>query len=42
MNTCCRTVQGISYRHCRVLQRADGYGYAFQPKPDTEEARRAA
>ena len=36
------TVQGISYRHCRVLQRADGYGYAFQPKPDTEKARRAA
>ncbi|NVZ11219.1 HNH endonuclease [Allochromatium humboldtianum] len=36
------TVQGISYRHCRVLQRADGYGYAFQPKPDTEAARRAA
>jgi len=36
------TVQGISYRYCRVLQRADGYGYSFQPKPDTEEARRAA
>jgi 5-methylcytosine-specific restriction endonuclease McrA len=36
------TVQGISYRHCRLLQRADGYGYAFQPKPDTEEARRVA
>ena len=36
------TVQGISYRHCHVLQRADGYGYVFQPKPYTEEARRAA
>ncbi|BCU06719.1 RNA-guided endonuclease IscB [Allochromatium tepidum] len=36
------TVQGISYRHCRLLQRADGYGYSFQPKPQTEEARRAA
>ncbi|BCU08324.1 hypothetical protein Atep_30010 (plasmid) [Allochromatium tepidum] len=36
------TVQGISYRHCRLLQRADGYGYSFQPKPNTEEARRAA
>jgi len=36
------TVQGISYRHCRLLQRADGYGYTFQPKPHTEEARRAA
>lgn len=23
-------VQGISYKHCRVLQRADGYGYAWQ------------
>ncbi|BCU08475.1 hypothetical protein Atep_31520 (plasmid) [Allochromatium tepidum] len=36
------TVRGISYRHCRLLQRADGYGYSFQPKPNTEEARRAA
>ncbi|MBK1655791.1 RNA-guided endonuclease IscB [Allochromatium vinosum] len=36
------TVQGIAYRHCCLIQRADGYGYAFQPKPDTEEARRAA
>ncbi|MCK7582403.1 MAG: RNA-guided endonuclease IscB [Chromatiales bacterium] len=24
------TVEGISYRHCRVLQRADGYGYTIQ------------
>ncbi|MBK1649424.1 RNA-guided endonuclease IscB [Rhabdochromatium marinum] len=36
------TVQGISHRYCQVLQRADGYGYAFQPKPTMEEARRAA
>ena len=36
------TVQGISYRHCRLLQRADGYGYTFQPKPKMEDARRAA
>ncbi|MBK1650561.1 RNA-guided endonuclease IscB, partial [Rhabdochromatium marinum] len=36
------TVQGISHRYCQVLQRADGYGYAFQPKPTTEDARRAA
>ncbi|WP_200171498.1 RRXRR domain-containing protein [Ectothiorhodospira shaposhnikovii] len=35
-------VQGISYRHCRLLQRADGYGYAFQPKPTQEDATRAA
>lgn len=34
-------VQGISYRHCRVLQRADGYGYSFNPKP-TEVASRGA
>ena len=24
-------VQGIGHRHCRVIQRADGYGYAQQP-----------
>lgn len=35
-------VQGISYRHCRLLQRADGYGYTFQPKPLQEDAIRAA
>ena len=23
-------VQGISYKHCRVLQRADGFGYTWQ------------
>ena len=42
LQTAAGVVQGLSYRHCRVLQRADGYGYAFQPKPETEEARRAA
>ena len=25
-------VQGISHKHCRLLQRADGYGYSFQTK----------
>lgn len=25
-------VQGISHRHCRVVQRADGYAYFYQPK----------
>lgn len=25
-------VQGISYRHCQLLQRNDGYGYSQQPK----------
>ena len=24
------TVQGISYKHCHIVQRADGYGYAWQ------------
>jgi len=24
-------VQGISYKHCRLLQRADGYSYHLQP-----------
>jgi hypothetical protein len=23
------TVQGISHRHCRLLQRSDGYGYGY-------------
>ncbi|MFN2350002.1 MAG: RNA-guided endonuclease IscB [Thioalkalivibrio sp.] len=35
-------VQGISHRHCRLLQRADGYGYTFQTKPLQEDASRAA
>ena len=34
-------VQGISHRHCRLLQRADGYGYACN-STEQEEARRAA
>lgn len=24
-------IQGISHKHCRLIQRADGYGYYFQP-----------
>ncbi|HEY7884916.1 MAG TPA: hypothetical protein VIC08_08235, partial [Cellvibrionaceae bacterium] len=24
-------IQGISYKHCTVTQRADGYGYHLQP-----------
>ena len=27
-------VQGIHHRHCKVLQRGDGYGYQQQSKPD--------
>lgn len=26
------TVQGISHKHCRVIQRADGYGYSQRPR----------
>jgi 5-methylcytosine-specific restriction endonuclease McrA len=36
------TVEGLSHRYCRVLQRADGYGYTIQTKPVTEDTRRAA
>lgn len=34
-------VQGISHRHCRLLQRADGYGYSFTGKTEEERARAA-
>ena len=32
-------VQGISHRHCKVIQRADGYGYSFN-KDSLEERKR--
>ena len=44
-------VQGISHRHCRVIQRADGYGYFFnrannakreQARPQARNAARSA
>nr|WP_297502592.1 RNA-guided endonuclease IscB [Ferrovum sp.] len=39
-------VQGISHRHCRVIQRADGYGYSQAAKMESErvscKARNAA
>ena len=25
-------VQGIAHRHCRLVQRSDGYGYSFSAK----------
>jgi len=28
IQTAAGVVQGISHRHCRVIQRADGYGYS--------------
>jgi len=34
-------VQGISHKHCRVTQRADGYGYSFNPA-ETQERKREA
>lgn len=42
------TVQGILHKHCRVLQRADGYGYVWKttqfekPKARTTTASRSA
>jgi hypothetical protein len=36
------TVQGISYRHCRLLQRADGYGYVWQKTQTDQPKARAA
>lgn len=37
-------VQGISHRHCTLIQRADGYGYSIQPKiaSDSKEVARQA
>ena len=46
-------VQGISYKHCRVIQRGDGYGYFFnranntgreqvRPRPKARNAARSA
>ena len=32
-------VQGISHRHCKLLQRGDGYGYQQQSKPDAKRDR---
>ncbi len=39
------TMQGISHKHCRVLQRADGYGYVWQTtqiEPSTARASTAS
>lgn len=30
-------IQGISYRHCKVISRADGYSYSTQPKRQGEQ-----
>lgn len=31
-------IQGIDHRHCQLLQRADGYGYAQKPTPSQERS----
>lgn len=33
-------IQGISYRHCALLQRGDGYGYSQQPKIASKQGER--
>jgi hypothetical protein len=33
-------IQGISYRHCTSIQRADGYSYHIQPNQPKEEGGR--
>lgn len=32
VQTPCGVVQGIGYRYCKRISRADGYGYSIQPK----------
>jgi 5-methylcytosine-specific restriction endonuclease McrA len=34
-------IQGVGYRYCKVIQRADGYGYSQQPSPKEAELRSA-
>jgi 5-methylcytosine-specific restriction endonuclease McrA len=34
VQTAAGTVQGIHHRHCRIVQRGDGYGYYHHPKPE--------
>ena len=38
LQTGTEVVQGISHRHCQVLQRADGYGYSQQQSLTRKEA----
>jgi 5-methylcytosine-specific restriction endonuclease McrA len=46
VQTATGSVQGISHKYCRIVSKADGYGYSFQPKiASTEDGgseRRAA
>lgn len=34
-------IQGVGYRYCKVIQRADGYSYSQQPNPKAAELRSA-
>ena len=33
-------VQGISYRHCTLIQRGDGYGYTLKPTIASDKGER--
>ncbi len=37
-----RVIQGIGYRYCQILQRADGYGYAQLGTPEKDAELRSA
>ncbi|CAG9180151.1 RNA-guided endonuclease IscB [Cupriavidus pinatubonensis] len=40
IQTAAGAVQGISYKHCKLIQRGDGYGYSFvAPTPKESENR---
>jgi 5-methylcytosine-specific restriction endonuclease McrA len=39
IQTLAGAVQGISYKHCRITQRNDGYGYFFQPGQNKDVGR---
>lgn len=36
LQTAAGAVQGISHRHCRLIQRGDGYAYFHSPTPKEE------
>ena len=37
-----RVIQGIGYRYCQVIQRADGYGYSPLGTPEKDAELRSA
>ncbi|MDE3023460.1 MAG: RRXRR domain-containing protein [Pseudomonadota bacterium] len=42
IQTATGVVQGISHRHCKVIQRADGYGYLMVAKMESDPVRHKA